>query len=194
MKIDKIAKYKEELLNCFKSKSLIPVVGSGISCGAKARTGKVPSGGEFKQFMIDSIIESMSATEEEKKHIMSMPFSQVCELYEDDSNIVLNKSREYLKNNFQNVIINDYRKKFFEIEWPYVYTLNIDDAIEQNSQYKYVISSNREVNEEIYNENKCVIKLHGDIKEILTYSDSDCRIFSSKEYAVSLTKKRVTIK
>lgn len=188
MNIGKIEDYRDELLNCFKNKALVPVVGSGISCGASARKGNVPSGSEFRRIMINAVIESMNATEDEKRKIEQMPFSSICELYEDDENVDKDARITYMKNNFQNVVINDYRKVFFKIGWPYIYTLNIDDAIENNSEYDYVVISNRGVNNDIYNDNKCVIKLHGDIKEIITYPNSDCRVFSSKEYADSLIK------
>lgn len=35
---------------------------------------------------------------------------------------------------------------------------------------------------------KCVIKLHGDIKDILKYEDSNCEIFDQKQYVVSIKK------
>ena len=72
-----------------------------------------------------------------------------------------------------------------KINWPYIYTLNIDDCIEKNSAYKQVVSINRTVDENIYNEEKCVIKLHGDISQYITYSDEKI-IFSQDEYLSSL--------
>lgn len=188
MKVGKIEEFKDDLFYCFKNKSLVPVVGSGLSCGANSYNGNVPSGNDYKKMMIDTIINSLTSDDNDTKLINSMSFSKICEIYEDDE-IIDNSIRiKYFRNNFFRVNLDEHRKKFFKIEWPYIYTLNIDDAIENNSNYNFVIISNREVYDEIYNENKCVIKLHGDIKDIITYEDSDCKIFTSKEYADSLTK------
>ena len=74
------------------------------------------------------------------------------------------------------------------IPWPYVYTLNIDDAIERNSDFRYVVYSNRLVRKSIFDECKCVIKLHGDITEMLSYEDSVSEIFDQSQYVASLHK------
>lgn len=81
----------------------------------------------------------------------------------------------------------DIRSLFFNIDWPYIYTLNIDDAIENSSSFKKIILPYLEFNDEIFSDEKCVIKLHGDIGNIVTYKDSG-KIFTSKEYALSLDK------
>ena len=41
------------------------------------------------------------------------------------------EQRKYLRNNFTKVKLNGEKKKFLEIDWPYIYTLNADDAIER---------------------------------------------------------------
>lgn len=40
----------------------------------------------------------------------------------------------------------------------------------------------------LFEQEKCVIKLHGDIKDILKYEDSNCEIFDQKQYVVSIKK------
>ena len=75
-----------------------------------------------------------------------------------------------------------------KIDWPYIYTLNIDDAIENNSEFKTVLYANRDIRNSIFEQEKCVIKLHGDIKDILKYEDSNCEIFDQKQYVVSIKK------
>ena len=124
MNIGKIEDFREVLLQSFKNKSLIPVVGSGLSCGAKACKGTVPSGSEYKDFMIQSIIEHMKPNEAEIKDIEALSFSKVCDLYEDDDNVPKSIRINYLKNNFMNVKLDDNRRKFLKINWPYIYTLN----------------------------------------------------------------------
>lgn len=113
----------------------------------------------------------------------------LCDFYEDDENVSSNCRLKYLKANFYKAIMPDdcISHSFFDINWPYIYTLNIDDVIENSSQYKRVILPNKEVNDDIYSLEKCVIKLHGDITDIIAYTHSD-KIFTSKEYAISVNK------
>lgn len=66
--------------------------------------------------------------------------------------------------------------------------MNIDDAIENNSEFKTVLYANRDIRNSIFEQEKCVIKLHGDIKDILKYEDSNCEIFDQKQYVVSIKK------
>lgn len=180
---------KNDLLTFFKNKSLLPIVGAGLSCGANTRYGKVPNGTTYKEHMIKVLSENNLFTEEEKKQFNNESFSNLCDYYEDDENVSEQKRYEYLKSNFYNVNFddNDCRKKFFEIDWPYIYSLNIDDAIEKSSTYNTKILPYRELREEIFNEEKCVIKLHGDIGDIVSYKDGN-KIFTSKEYALSLER------
>lgn len=94
-----------------------------------------------------------------------------------------------LKNcRYQNVKLENVKKNFLKIDWPYIYTLNIDDAIENNSEFKTVLYANRDIRNSIFEQEKCVIKLHGDIKDILKYEDSNCEIFDQKQYVVSIKK------
>lgn len=46
----------------------------------------------------------------------------------------------------------------------------------------------RDIRNSIFEQEKCVIKLHGDIKDILKYEDSNCEIFDQKQYVVSIKK------
>ena len=145
MKLGKIEEFKDDLFYCFKNKSLVPVVGSGLSCGANSYNGNVPSGNDYKKMMIDTIINSLTSDDNDTKLINSMSFSKICEIYEDDE-IIDNSIRiKYFRNNFFRVNLDEHRKKFFKIEWPYIYTLNIYDDIENNSNNNFVIIYNREV-------------------------------------------------
>ena len=98
------------------------------------------------------------------------------------------KQQSYLLNKFTNVKLENVKKNFLKIDWPYIYTLNIDDAIENNSEFKTVLYANRDIRNSIFEQEKCVIKLHGDIKDILKYEDSNCEIFDQKQYVFSIKK------
>ena len=188
IKILKPEDIKQNLISFFKNNSLVPIVGSGFTCGLNAFNGIVPNGYEYKQHMINELMTE-DFLEQEKEEITVANFSTLCDFYEDDENVPPEVRRNYLKSNFYKVTMpqEDIRSSFFNIKWPYIYTLNIDDAIENSSSFKKVILPNQEFNDEIFLDEKCVIKLHGDIGDIVTYKKSG-KIFTSKEYALSLDK------
>lgn len=77
--------------------------------------------------------------------------------------------KSYLLNNFTKVELSQVKKNFLSLQWPYIYTLNIDDGIENNGDYT-VVYSNRPVDEAIFDHSRCVIKLHGDVNEIFVFT------------------------
>lgn len=179
---------RDNLITCFKNQTLIPIVGAGFSCGSIAYSGTVPTGSEYKQHMINVLNKNTGFTPEEMNSFKNESFSTLCDYYEDNDNVLPSVRFDYLKSNFYKVDMqDDIRTLFFNIDWPYIYSLNIDDAIENTSQYKRIIVPNREFNDEIFNDEKCLIKLHGDIGEIVTYKKGE-KIFTSKEYALSLDR------
>lgn len=138
MKISCPNDIRESLISFFKNKSLIPIVGAGFTCGSEAYAGKVPNGTEYKKHMIEELLKNVDFTDEEKSQLNKDNFSTLCDYYEDDEIVSQNIRYEYLKDNFYkaNMSDDDVRLLFFDIEWPYIYSLNIDDAIENTSKYK----------------------------------------------------------
>lgn len=176
---------KEGLINYFKSKSLIPVIGSGFSMNELALNGTVPSGDSFKKHMLSELKKCAKISENDLLKIEKQSFSEICTFYEDNDLIPKENRLKFYKNNFSEVKLSDEKKQFLEIQWPYIYTLNIDDAIEKNSEYQHIIISNRDTYDDAF-ENKCVIKLHGDVNDLTTYSNSNCLIFTEAQYALSI--------
>lgn len=120
------------------------------------------------------------------KELNNDSFSSISSIYH--KMVQAEKQQSYLLNKFTNVKLENVKKNFLKIDWPYIYTLNIDDAIENNSEFKTVLYANRDIRNSIFEQEKCVIKLHGDIKDILKYEDSNCEIFDQKQYVVSIKK------
>ena len=179
---------KKAFMTMFANNSIIPIVGAGFSCGLPAKNGTIPSGCQFKAHMIDALKQKSGLSEDEINSIQNQPFSNICDYYEDNEFVPEILRTNYLKANFSNARFgNDIRSKFFDVEWPYIYSLNIDDAIENSSKYTHLILPSRNYREEVFVENHCLIKLHGDIKDIVTYKSST-KVFSSQEYAISIDK------
>ncbi|MFR8712511.1 MAG: hypothetical protein ACLVEN_09840 [Anaerotignum lactatifermentans] len=182
---------KFEIQQQLKRTALIPVLGSGFTRGCTSQGGKVPSGDDYKDYMIDQIIKKRGYDDSKKSNYENKQFSEISTIYH--AIIPKQQQRIYLRNNFTKVELSSDKKNFLDIDWPYVYTLNIDDAIEKNSRYTTVVYSNRELWDEIFVNEKCTIKLHGHIDDILVYEDSKCEIFDLPQYVQSLNDNRVLL-
>ena len=184
MRVVKINDIKNELVSNMRRNSLIPVIGSGFTRGCKSTCGEVPSGRDYKIYMVKEIVKALSLSESEEKDLLKDSFSNVSSIYH--RTVPFHDRISYLKANFTNVDLESEKRDFLTLNWPYIYTLNIDDGIERCSEYSHVIYANRDVNDNIFDSNKCVIKLHGDINEMLTYNDSHSEVFTQEQYVASL--------
>ena len=182
---------KLQIQQQLKRKLIVPVLGSGFTRGCPSQGGKVPSGDDYKNYMIDCIMKKHGYDESKRTNYEKKQFQDISTLYHK---IIPNgEQRKYLRKNFTRVELSEDKKKFLTINWPYVYTLNTDDAIEKNSRYSNVVSSNRKVWDDVFESEKCTIKLHGDINDILTYEDSKCEIFDLPQYIHSLYDNRILL-
>lgn len=176
---------ENDIIQMMRRKSLIPVIGAGFTKNCASRSGKVPSGDDYLKYMIDQIvIDTKGAMPEDE--LKKESFSSVSSVYHKV--VSEDKQYSYLNCSFTKVKLDSIKKEFLEVDWPYIYTLNIDDAIENNSEYGTVLYANREIRNTVFEQNKCVIKLHGDIADILAYQDSNCEIFDQRQYVVSIKK------
>ena len=184
---------KDDLISYFKNKSIVPLLGSGFSVGAISRNGRVPSGEEFRKYMLEKLITNEDFSDAEIKQLKNYPFSKLCSIYELSDKISSNERREYYRDNFSEVILDFSRTQILNIDWPYIYTLNMDDSIERHGVFATQIISNFDYDERRLLEKKCVIKLHGDIENYLSYTNSNSRIFTSEEYAKSISKNKTLL-
>lgn len=185
---------KDILKQSFIRKKIIPLVGSGITCGCKAYKGNVPLGSEMPNSIKKILLDSEVLSSNEKENIKKENNLQKLSTYFEDTNIISTSIRkQYYRDHFSNVQMSSLTKKLFQIDWGYVYSLNIDDAIETETKYDVPISCNKPVEDEIFGNGRCVIKLHGSITEYLKYQD-ECIIFSSNQYARSLLENESLLK
>ncbi|NUU64128.1 SIR2 family protein [Paenibacillus agri] len=170
---------KKDLIVFIKNNRLIPIIGSGFSRSSLTMNGKVPSGDDMKVYMLNKLKEKFPDEN------FSQDFSKIAQQYENHCDV--RDRKKYLNDNFTNVKLEWYKKDFLKINWPYIYTLNIDDAIESNSNFNVVLPLN-EVNEEyeMSLNNKSLYKLHGDARHYLMYKNSQMYIFSQHQYLNSL--------
>lgn len=167
-----------------KNKKLIPIIGAGFTKGENARNGTVPCATELQDIMISEICSTnKDITRSDFEHA-HLKFSEIATEY--FKFVSKEKQKELLLKRFNQVNLNNEKKRFLEVNWPYIYTLNIDDAIERNSRYT-PISTYRKISNSFRDSEPCVYKMHGDVLEEIKYEDESPNIiFSSEQYIKSL--------
>ena len=179
----------QEMMPLFKSliKSaiLIPIIGSGFSCDCRASKGYVPNGPQMKSEMIKRILET---EDEEKESLEQYSFQQIARYY---NNFVSKEVRKkYLLDCFTKVKLSPLLCSFLNLPWKYLYTLNIDDAIEGNSDF-YVLEPHRRLDTRVKEDGRVVFKIYGDAKNMALLDDDESfSVFDTDQYIVSLEKNK----
>ena len=177
---------KSEISNLkimISKRNIVPILGAGFSMGSKARNGFVPSANEMAKHMCHEI-QKYEQTDE----ITNVSFSKLSTYY--NSLVPSQTRKQYLIDNFLNVELSDYKQKFLSIPWLYIYSLNIDDAIEKNSRF-IPIDLNANYEESLLENNEIVFKLHGNATH-MSYEkdDSDLSVFDTTQYIRSLNNNK----
>ena len=181
LKISKFIEIESEIISFLRERRLIPILGAGFTANSPSKNGKVPSGKDMKEYMIKEIESKVDKSDAFKEK----PFSTISTYY--NTTVPRESKINYIRDNFTAVELSDIKRQFLDINWLYVYTLNIDDAIESCSKYKNIILANKNVDFSVLDNDSCVIKLHGDAKNFLNYFDDNSSIFDFKQYATSIT-------
>lgn len=181
MEVKRLSEVWDALKNNIMSASLIPVLGSGFSTNSKAREGLVPTGRAMREYMIEEL-NKIDASQD----LENIKFPQISSYY--NKLVPLSERKKYWHKYFTKVQLPEECVSFLEINWPYIYTLNIDDGIENNSCFE-AVGPNKEIDELSDIVVKRVYKLHGDVHEMITLKDADeWFIFDSTQYIDSLQK------
>ncbi|HWO95640.1 SIR2 family protein [Fictibacillus sp. Mic-4] len=177
----------EELIKYHKKNSLIPILGAGFSRGSQAKVGKVPNAKEMINHMKNSL--KVTLNESDFNLIQNYNFRELSETYFE--NCEDREIKKYLNDYFTDVVLSQYQRQFINLNWSHIYTLNIDDAIENNHKNIEVIHPFKEISE-FYEENKAekthLYKLHGDAREYIKHNQK-C-ILSTSSYLQSLQENR----
>ena len=186
------AKTRDILVTVFQEKSIVPILGAGFTAGMPTRSGKsVPNGEHLKRYMIEKLQKTQSGFCREE--LENETFSSVAELFE--RNFADAKKfgiSDYFHEHFLGVKINKTNQLRFlnEIDWPYIYTLNIDTGIEDSNRERWeVFYPNRDFDEQIdYDDRKKLYKIHGDASWFIKTLDYNEMILSESQYIYSLDK------
>lgn len=181
MEYCRLEQISEQMEGQLRAGNLYPVLGAGFSANCKSRGGIVPDGKKLKEDFLSQIKEQAVDIE----NIKDRDLKQVSKYYKE---MVPRDVRvKYLMDKLTGVSLEKEKKRFLDINWKYVYTFNIDTAIEDNSIYKNVILPNKPGDEKtIETLGSGLFKVHGDVVDYCKYKNSECYIFDSKEYARSI--------
>ena len=180
--MERISDYGDLIRRHFQNGKLIPFLGAGFTRNEKSKGTTVPDGNTFVSLMISMLMKEKPALD--RKKLLADSFSDISDLFY--RHVPENDIDQVLKDYFTAVkISNEDKLKFLSHSWQYIYTLNIDDGIENNSGYKKVLP-NREIKINNLSEYRFVYKLHGDAMDAITYKNSKSVIFSKGQYLKSL--------
>jgi hypothetical protein len=113
-------------------------------------------------------------------------FAEVAECFLNPEFVPTDIAKQVIAEHFIGVQLNQAKVAFLNCSWPYIYTLNIDDAIESNSPFKNKVVPNRAISD-FAKALPCVYKVHGDAADELVYDEPSKIIFSTGQYVRSLT-------
>lgn len=175
----------------FKSSRLIPFLGAGFTKGFRSKKGKVPDAKALTINITNVAAEKAGLSSNEIAEIKDISdLKTAFELISDSSYIATAQSQALLGNLFSHVEVADSDKRdFLLLNWPHIFSFNIDDAVERVTKKYRVLVPNREVSREFINANTCLLKIHGDIEEYLAYKDQNL-IFTWRDYAHSIESNR----
>lgn len=185
---------REFFIGAFKENNLVPILGAGFTVGSPAR-GKntVPSGAQLKQYMIRQIIKMQPdiGTKELEKET----FSSIAEVFELKYTDVKEMGvSNYFYEHFTGVRIekNSQLRFIEEIEWQYIYTLNIDTGIENTNKNKWeVFYPNKDFDEhKNFGGKKKLYKIHGDASRFIKTMDYNEMILTESQYISSLDENK----
>jgi len=169
----------EKMAKLFYEEKLIPVFGSGFTQGCYSKGGQVPNSKETIEKMKEFICRI------KKIDLGDADFNKISDRF--FAIVPKTEQLEFLRDYFTGVNISGYRSDFIELPWPYIYTLNIDDGIENTGCYTPMLPYK---NANVFNKSiKILYKLHGDALHEVKYKDEPNIVFSVNQYIESLTAK-----
>lgn len=161
---------------------LTPIIGSGFTMGCQSKKANVPDGKKATEIM-QSIIKKIRPMD-----LSKADFNKTSERFFS----VVSKEQQwkFFEEYFTDVKVKGYLYDFLTLPWTYVYTLNIDDGIENTKLYKAVVPY-AEAN--VPNSSmRLVYKLHGDAQSEILYKRKKNIVFSATQYIESLTSSENT--
>ncbi len=164
-------------------RNIIPVFGAGFTMNNSSYKGQVPDGATATKMMKELILQC--CVKMKADDINDMDFNETSEMFIDL--VPIDIRTEFFENYFTEVQLGTLQKELLQFNWPYAYTLNIDDGIENTSLFKAVMPYKNLNAPNTYI--KLLYKLHGDAFSEVTYKTEENIVFSHKQYMKSINAK-----
>lgn len=181
------------LRSIIASKRNVPFIGTGFTYGEMAKTKTVPNGSDWMCIMRDQISSSPLTMKPTDEELHAYKFQELSDIYFQEDIVPLDQIKKTLDDCFTNVNISSPTKNaFLDLDWPYLYTLNIDDSIERALDAVKVLPYESFSK---YKNRTCVYKMHGDVWTALKAKNRDDLklIFGRADYIKSLKKNEYLI-
>lgn len=172
---------QNEIVQLIIDSKLIPIIGSGFTRKCASKNGEVPSGQDMQNY-VKSVLAKVYGKNEKEYDKYSFP--ELCTMFDKRSSA--EEKYSYFSNNFTGVKLSQIKSEFLALNWPCLYTLNIDDAIESNCPKYQVILPRKDFYQKYVEENNILYKIHGDVNYYLKYIEEEELIFNKKQYIDSL--------
>ncbi|HBN9629985.1 TPA: SIR2 family protein [Pseudomonas aeruginosa] len=177
---------KELIESLYKKSQLYPFFGSGFTLGCKSYRGTVPDATGLINGIKKIALSNPALDERRRPQVESIKgIKSSFALMKKEEIIPSENAKRYLEAIFSKVSLPADKSRVLDLDWPGIFTFNIDDAIEKYKGSYTKILPNRPVSAEYIRSRKCIFKIHGDIDEYLAYGDSNL-IFTWREYAESI--------
>jgi len=161
--------------------------GAGFSMGSKIKNQEVLSTNDLIDKILDEILEYDG---EDKKRIKDRKtLKQICQLAID--NVTEDEFNNILSRWFSNCKPTDFHKEYVKIDWKEIFTLNIDDLLENtfdNCRNELQIYNTKRQPQKLVGDNIIpYYKLHGDVR-----NKKEGFVFSDNQYLRKLIDPRDT--
>jgi len=177
----------------YRRSELIPFIGSGFTKDCVSFKSKVPDAKALVSGIKKLALTKSDVTEERKLQINNISSLKSCfGLIARPDFIPPKTSRNYFEAVFSKVKLPAPKASLLNLDWPHIFTFNVDDAIETHRLDLTKVLPYRQISVERASAAKCLFKIHGDISEYLIYEDTKL-IFTWKDYAESISSNASTL-
>lgn len=186
----KDARASELVVSLYRGSELIPFFGSGFTKGCRSFKSTVPDAKTLVEGIKQIVLANIEESEERKNQIKNLDSLKSC--FSLLSKIPAPITRSYLESVFSRVRLPQDKENVVKLEWPGIFTFNIDDAIERCATNYTTVLPFKEISTEYLAAHKCIFKIHGDISEYVKYEKTDV-VFTWREYATSIERNSSTL-
>ena len=186
MKIIGQAEGIDYLATLTTQRTLIPFLGAGFSKGSKSYRSTVPDAKVATELMKELIISnSTDISDSDVDNLNQCDFFEMSTRFFEDVPEEIRSS--FFKNYFTEAVLPELQVEFLRLDWPYIYTINVDDAIENTGLYEAILPyKDLKTRFTASCEKKPLYKLHGDARQEVLYNGDENIVFRRDQYIKSI--------